>query len=248
VVAAARRSPRLVRLTLGGPELEGLDIGLPASSVRLLVPSPGAEEPEELEIPAWNGNEFLYSDGSRPAIRTVTPLAFSPESTELVVEIVRHGDGPLAQFAEGARPGARAAVSGTGRGYDVDAGARSFLVAGDESAIPAISSLLPALPDEAEVRVLIEVASPDARVELPPHPGVTVEWRELPPGSRPGDALLAGVTSATLDPEVRVWAAGEAAAVQRIRKHLFDERGLGRSQAVVRGYWKHGRAGGPDAG
>ena len=35
--------------------------------------------------------------------------------------------------------------------------------------------------------------------------------------------------------------AGEAAAVQRIRHHLFDERGLSRSHAVVRGYWKHGR-------
>ena len=45
---------------------------------------------------------------------------------------------------------------------------------------------------------------------------------------------------------MRVWAAGEAAAVQRIRRHLFEQRGLTRTQAVVRGYWKHGRAG--DAG
>ena len=37
--------------------------------------------------------------------------------------------------------------------------------------------------------------------------------------------------------------AGEAAAVQRIRKHLFDERDLPRSHCTVRGYWKHGRAG-----
>jgi NADPH-dependent ferric siderophore reductase len=33
---------------------------------------------------------------------------------------------------------------------------------------------------------------------------------------------------------------------QRIRRHLFEERGLPRPQATVRGYWKHGRAG--DAG
>ena len=39
-----------------------------------------------------------------------------------------------------------------------------------------------------------------------------------------------------------VWVAGEAAAVQKIRKHLFDQRGMSRSDATVRGYWKHGRS------
>jgi NADPH-dependent ferric siderophore reductase len=38
-----------------------------------------------------------------------------------------------------------------------------------------------------------------------------------------------------------VWAAGEAAAMQRIRKHLFDERNAPRDHTTVRGYWKHGR-------
>ncbi|HJR24207.1 MAG TPA: SIP domain-containing protein, partial [Acidimicrobiales bacterium] len=61
-----------------------------------------------------------------------------------------------------------------------------------------------------------------------------------------GDALVAGVEALELDRAVRVWAAGEAAAVQRIRRHLFEQRGLTRSQAVVRGYWKHGRAGDAD--
>ena len=39
-----------------------------------------------------------------------------------------------------------------------------------------------------------------------------------------------------------------AAAVHRIRRHLFEERGLSRRQAVVRGYWKAGRAGDDDPG
>ena len=78
---------------------------------------------------------------------------------------------------------------------------------------------------------------------LPAHPGATVHWYRLETGSRPGDSLAVAVTGARLDPDVRVWAAGEAAAPQRIRRHLFDERGLPRSRAVVRGYWKHGRGG-----
>lgn len=39
-----------------------------------------------------------------------------------------------------------------------------------------------------------------------------------------------------------VWAAGEAAAVQRLRTHLFEDRGRSRSSVTARGYWKRGRA------
>jgi len=42
--------------------------------------------------------------------------------------------------------------------------------------------------------------------------------------------------------EEKVWVAGEAAAVQRIRRHLFEERGLTRLSVHVRGYWKTGRS------
>jgi NADPH-dependent ferric siderophore reductase len=37
--------------------------------------------------------------------------------------------------------------------------------------------------------------------------------------------------------------AGEATAVQRIRRHLFEDGRLPRVRASVRGYWKHGRSG-----
>lgn len=232
------RTPRLVRLTLAGPELAGFELDQPAASVRLLLPAPGSVE---VVLPTWDGNELLLPGGTRPALRTLTPLRFDAEAGELDVEVVLHGDGRLAEWAAGAAPGDRAAVSGPGRGYAVDATARSFLLAGDESAVPAISTLLPELPAAARVAVLVEVAGSDGAVALPEHPGATVRWRELPPGADPGDALVAGVIGSDLDPDVRVWVAGEAAAVQRIRRHLFEARGLPRAHATVRGYWKHGR-------
>ena len=55
-----------------------------------------------------------------------------------------------------------------------------------------------------------------------------------------------GVSLSDLVPGARVWVAGEAATMQRIRRDLFEHRGLSRAQATVRGYWKHGRAGGAD--
>jgi NADPH-dependent ferric siderophore reductase len=53
---------------------------------------------------------------------------------------------------------------------------------------------------------------------------------------------MAAVRGAELTPGARVWAAGNAAAMQQIRRHLFDDRGWQRSHATVRGYWKAERA------
>jgi NADPH-dependent ferric siderophore reductase len=112
--------------------------------------------------------------------------------------------------------------------------------------MPAISQLLEVLPPQATVHVLIEVADPSAQLELPAHPKITVDWCAPTPDAPPGDALVEAVRNASLADGERVWAAGEAAAVQRIRRHLFEERGLTRADATVRGYWKHGRAAADD--
>jgi NADPH-dependent ferric siderophore reductase len=238
-----RLTARMVRVTLGDPDLEGLTVEHPAASVRLLFPSPGAQE---LVIPSWNGNEFLLANGRRPTIRTFTPRRVDAQALELDVEIVIHGGGVASEWAQAAEPGNPAAVSGPGRGYTIDRDAPAFLLAGDETAIPAISQLLEALPTERPVQVRIEAADPDARLTLPDHPGATVEWCDLPADATPGDALLAAVRVTDLAPGSRVWVAGEAAAMQRVRRHLFEDRELSRTQASVRGYWKHGRSGDAD--
>jgi NADPH-dependent ferric siderophore reductase len=232
-----RLTPRLVRVTLVGAELA---VDQPAASVRVLLPSAAGAD---LVVPSWNGNEFLLPDGRRPTIRTLTPWRSDPDAVELDVGIVVHGGGVASDWALSAEPGEPAAISGPGRGYTVDHDAPAYLIAGDETAIPAITQVLDALSDETTVQVRVEVAHPDARLALPAHPGATVEWCDLAPGSPPGDALAAAVRDVALADGTRVWAAGEAAAVQRIRRNLFDDRGLPRAHTSVRGYWKHGRAG-----
>jgi NADPH-dependent ferric siderophore reductase len=232
------RSARLLRVTLGGPELEGFAVEDPAASVRLLLPSDG----DGLVIPQWQGNEFLLPDGRRPVIRTLTPRRVDPEALELDVEVVRHGGGVASGWAAAAEAGDPVAVSGPGRGYAIDPEAGELLLAGDETALPAISQLLEVLPAATAVSVHVEVADPSAELALPGQVG----WHLLPDGEAPGAALVAAVAGATFGPDARVWAAGEAAAMQRIRRHLFEERGLSRRSAVVRGYWKVGRSGGED--
>ena len=237
-----RLSPRMVRVRLGGPDLAGLSVEQPAASVRLLLPSPA----EEVVIPRWNGNEFLLPDGRRPLLRTFTPRRLDPDALELDLDIVIHGSGVASEWAQRAAAGDPAAVSGPGRGYAIDGDAPAFLLGGDETAIPAISQLLEALPVDRSVQVHIEIAHADARLPLPDHPAAVVAWHHLGDGAVPGDALVFAIRSVELIPDTRVWVAGEAAAVQRIRRHFLEDLGLPRSRTTVRGYWKHGRTGGAD--
>ncbi|MGZ4689942.1 MAG: siderophore-interacting protein [Acidimicrobiia bacterium] len=232
--------PWMTRVTLTGAELEGLVVDHPAASVRMLLPSPGTRE---LVMPTWNGNEFLLPDGQRPIIRTFTPYRVDADALELELWVVLHDGGAASGWVAGAEVGEPVAISGPGRGYDIDRDAPSFLLAGDETAIPAIVQLLDALPQETPTHVMAEVAHPDARLALPEHPHATVAWLDLPPGARPGDALVGAVQRADIDPGGRVWAAGEAAAMQQIRRNLLDDRAIPRTQTTVRGYWKHGRRG-----
>jgi NADPH-dependent ferric siderophore reductase len=243
-VAGTRQlSPRLVLVTLTGPDLDGLVIEQPGSSVRVLLPSPGEAE---LVVPRWNGNEFLLPDGRRPAIRTFTPGPVNGRGGQIDVRVVLHGRGVASEWAESAVGGDPAAISGFGRGYVVDQDAAAFLVAGDETAIPAIGQVIEALPRDAPVQVVIEVADACARIDLPAPPRAEVGWFVLPPAAAPGDALVTEVGGAEIPPGTRVWASGEAAAMQRVRRHLFEERGVPRGHTSVRGYWKHGRAGDDD--
>ncbi|MEP4649569.1 MAG: siderophore-interacting protein [Ilumatobacter sp.] len=233
-------SPFMMRVVLGGDELDGFAITAPASSVRLLLPPPGSDE---LVMVTWTGNQFELPDGTRPPIRTFTPRRFDVDRNELTIDVVLHDDGLATDWARSVRPGDDVAVSGPGRSEDLNADARSHLLIGDESALPAIAQLLEWIPADHVVDVHVEIRHADARIELPTHGRATVSWYVIDEGAAPGDALFDVVSNLDDLPDA-VWIAGEAAAVQRLRTHLFDERGRNRSDVTARGYWKVGRTSG----
>ena len=241
VQRTANVSPRLLRVTLAGAELAGFTVDLPAASVRLLLPAPGVGA---LVMPTWNGNEFLLPDGTRPAIRTFTPRRFDPVARELDVDVVVHGGGAASEWAVAAAPGDAAAVSGPGRGYSIAADAPAFVLAGDETAIPAMSQLLEVLPATTPVTVYVEIADSDARHTLPQHPrrnrhvvraGRRDGARRRAPRRTPRRRHRPG--RACGSPAKRRESSASAATSSRIaRLHA-----RGRRPCVAD--WKHGRAG-----
>ena len=229
-----------MRVTLEGEALQAVVMDEPAASVRLLVPSTAGQV---LVLPTWNGNEFLLPDGARPVLRTFTPLRFDAAAGRLDLEIVRHRDGAVSTWAETVGRGAGAAISGPGRGYEVDPSASRYLLFGDETALPAVGQLLSALPADATVDVHLEIVVAEAQVALPAHPASTVTWHVAASGAAPGAGLLQAARSeGALAENSRIWAAGEAASMQALRKLFFEERGVTRAQATIRGYWKPARS------
>lgn len=233
VIRTEALTPRLMRVVVGGPGLAGFEQPEPASSVRVVIAWPG----DDFELPEWTGNEFLLADGRRPALRTFTPVAFDADALTLTLDIVRHPGGAISSWVETARPGDPVAVSGPGRSEVIDSDAARAIVVGDETAIPAIRQLIETTPAAVALEITIETTTADAELPLPDRADCTVTWSVLEPDATPGSALLPPVEAAALGPDDRVWAAGEAAGVQRIRKHLAA-RDVPRRHTTVRGYWK----------
>ena len=176
----------------------------------------------------------MLSDGRRPLLRTFTPVKVDRD--ELTIDIVRHPGGGVSQWVEQAQPGS---VRRLGPACEtIDSSATRYLLLGDETSIPAIEQLLDAIPESTKIGVHIELAHPAARIELPPHPQATIIWHDAAAEEPPGGSLHRTIEAAVIDNETRVWAAGEAASVQAIRKHLFEQRDVPRAHTTIRGYWK----------
>jgi NADPH-dependent ferric siderophore reductase len=232
-------SPHMVRVTLGGEQLASFEWRGPAGHLKLIVPPDGVHE-APMPLP----------DGSRaPNTRTYTPRRFDAERRELDVDLVLHDEGPAGRWASRAQVGDRLVVMGPAQGYQIDAQAPWFLLVGDDSALPAIETILAELPADAKVQVFVEVVD-DFEVRTLQGPA-QMELHWLPRGE---DARQAGLPlEAALramgplpEGDGRIYVACEAAAMRRIRDHFLRERGVERERLVTRGYWKLGAANHPD--
>ena len=244
VARTQRLGPRTMRVTLKGVGLDGFSIGSPTGHIKLFLPGDGDRQPT---LPHFGPNGIEWPTGRTPSIvRTYTPRRFDPHTHELDVDFVLHGDGPAARWAASTSVGDHAAIAGPGRGYNPDPEADWFLLAGDESAIPAIATLIDAVPEGAPAHVVIEVESEQDEQPLPDHQGLTTQWLHRD-GRPPGQLLEQNVRDATPPHgDGRTWVAGEATVIRAIRRHLLTDKKLPAKHLVTRGYWRAGHPGHPD--
>jgi NADPH-dependent ferric siderophore reductase len=211
-------------------------------TINVLVPRVDDDHPVWPQV-ARDGR-IVWPAGSHGIhLRSYTARRQDSARGQVEIDFVLHGDGPAAAWAAAAGPGARLGVAGSGPLGHRPAG--RVLLAGDETALPAISRILREAAPDTRGLALVEVADAGEEQPLAAPAGVEVRWLHrdgVPPGE---SSLLAdAVRALPHDPaaDVFAWVAAESAAVRTVRADLRTRWGLGRAQHHAIGYWRRGRA------
>lgn len=228
-------TPAYVKVRLEGAELRGFD-------------SPGADDHIRIFFP---DEPAATIDGLRAApSREYTPLAWDSDEGWLDLEFALHGGagsdgGVAASWAATAEIGAEVGIGGPRGSMVITGRPDAWLLAGDETAVPAMRRFAHLMDADAVGRILVEVAGADHALHLDAPPGVHVEqvYRD---GAPAGSALVDRLDSLDADDrpagDVFGFIAAEQAIVKAGRALLLDRWRMASDQVVVKGYWKRGEA------
>jgi NADPH-dependent ferric siderophore reductase len=239
VTRVEQLTPHMVRVVVGGEALARLDVGAYTDHyVKVLFPPAGVVYPEPFDQAAIR--ETMPRE-AWPVVRTYTVRRWVPEAGEMWVDFVVHGDAGIAgPWAARAKPGDTFHFMGPGGGYRPDPDADWHLLAGDESALPAVAAALEAMPAGTRVKAFIEVEDPSEEQRLRTDAQAEITW--LHRGARPvGEALVEAIRGVEFPAgRVHVFVHGEATFVKDLRGYLRVERGLPLTQLSISGYWRRG--------
>ncbi|MFH8799385.1 siderophore-interacting protein [Streptomyces sp. NPDC017936] len=269
-VARTRRlGPSLVRVSFAGEDLRHFFSDGYDQSLSLFLPHPGQSEPRvchELGDGWWQAWRELPDD-VRAVMRSYTLRSVRRDAlgrtTGIDVDFVLHGvgpgacapAGPASRWASRATPGDRVVLLGPAiadnRAIRFRAPQDTDLVLlwGDETALPAISSILESLPAGLPVRAWLEVHDAGTVQDLATPADAEITW--LVRGERAADGAdgaecspmaLGALRDARLPLARRpyVWIAGESGCVKHLRRHFVGERGIDRRRVTFVGYWRQG--------
>lgn len=224
VVGTHKISAHMVRITLGGPELEGFT-------------SPGFDDHIKVFFPAPAGDST-----HAPIMRDYTPGRFDAQALTLELDFALHDAGPATTWAAQAQVGQAISIGGPRGSFIIPTGFDGHLLVGDDTALPAIARRLAELPAGAPTLVLVEVDGPPDELALTSPADVSVVWVHRQ-GRPHGSALLERLPTLALPPgDIYAWVACETNAAKALRAHLVEQRGVQKQWIKAAGYWRLGSA------
>jgi NADPH-dependent ferric siderophore reductase len=238
VESVERVTPHMVRVVVGGDELDGFAAGeFTDHYVKLQLPPAGAGY-----APPFDMEEVRASRPREewPRVRTYTVRAWDPERRQLTLDVIVHGDeGVAGPWAAAVEPGDLLQLMGPGGAYAPDADAAWHLMVGDMSVLPAIAASLPRVPAGVPVHVIVELEDDADRQPLSSPGDLHVTWLR----SDGSETVLLEAVQALAFPDgpVHAFVHGEASAVRALRRHLLVDRGVPREALSISGYWKRTR-------
>lgn len=262
---AERISSNFLRITFGGACLS--DFGVQGSTldlrIKVVIP-PASGRCADLGAlmdragSGWYQQWLSLDPAERGTMRTYTIRASRCDAAvpELDVDFVMHFDadgkgGPASQWAAAAQPGDRVwligpnihaascTTAGAYGGIEWRPGlAQNVLLAGDETAVPAISAILESLPEDISGHAFLEVPDGSDCQEIRTRSRVGVSW--LARGGRPhGELLDAAVRQAVRVP-------GWVSLAAPFRVSLGSDTPTGQALAAAAGAGGPSRAAGPE--
>ncbi|MFK4731015.1 siderophore-interacting protein [Agromyces mediolanus] len=243
LTARERLAPHYLRIRLEGEALRGFDSLGSDDHIRLFFP--GERPADGTEAPVGDV-EALRAAPSRE----YTPLAWDGDAGVLEIEFVVHGEHGIAgRWADRAPIGSVIGVGGPRGSMVITGEPDGWLLAGDETALPAIRRFLARLSraGDATARGLVLVEVPDASHQPAFEAPAGTELRWVHRDGRPAGEALAAALDALGEAdrpagEVFAFVAAEHAIVKPGRALVLERWGLSSEQVVVKGYWRRGEA------
>ncbi|MCU1631742.1 MAG: sialic acid transporter [Micrococcaceae bacterium] len=227
VIAVQDLTATFRRITFGGACLESFGVAGDTLDLRIkiVIPSPGRDCPDIAGIMSGRSGSSWYQAWlgmdaeERGSMRTYTVREFrcGGANPEIDVDFVMHLDGngrggPAAEWAAAVRPGDRVCIIGPNSsaaqcttagaygGIEWSPGlAQHVLLAGDETAVPAISAILEALPEDISGRAFLEVPHERDIQRIATRSSVAITWLTRS-GRSHGELLEAAVRDAVRVP------------------------------------------------
>ncbi|GIF77187.1 siderophore-interacting protein [Asanoa siamensis] len=203
VGAVRRLSPSFVRVTFVADCLKSFADNGYDQRIKLCLPVPVFGFDHLPTDEDWWSRWRALPDTHRNPIRTYTAAAVRADLGEVDVDMVLHGDGgPASRWAVVASPGDSLVLIGPNGEHDGDHGGLEFqppaecrrlLIAGDETAVPAVAAILSRLPGDARGEVVLEVPSAADAQPLAAPSGIRITWVSRDGGHDYGAPLVAAV-------------------------------------------------------
>jgi len=239
VLRSERLTPHMQRIVVGGDALKGFHSPSPDDHVKLFFPNADGT----FVLPEVTEQGIRFPEGELPSpARDYTPRLHDADAGELVLDFVLHGDGVASRWAAAAKAGDALVIAGPRGSHLLADDFDTYVLIGDETALPAIARRLEELPADAQAEVFIEIPEEADRQPLHSDAQVTVSWFERNGFDAASSTLLedALVDFEQPDGDAHYWIAVESRRARMMRKFIEEHMQVPKEWIRATGYWKAG--------
>ena len=232
VVSKAWLNEVFMRVRLTGPDIERFFVD--CIHFRLIYPK---NRGAEIVWPYINEQRrTIWPEGDLELMRPIyTIRQIDTEARCFDFDIFMHEGGPTAEWALAVEPGEEVGLLGPAGGWMPDN--EDILLAGDETAVPAIARIAEQLPANATGHVLISLETENGKVPFTLPEGMSLQWLIREPGNH--DLLFEhckAVCSSFVEGRY-IWFAANKSVAKKARNFYQKELGYSTDESYIAGYW-----------